>query len=36
MSVIDRGGDQQGEENTRKDTGIAINKIASRIKVFHR
>jgi hypothetical protein len=27
-------GDQQGEENTRKDTGIAISKIASRIEVF--
>jgi hypothetical protein len=32
-SVIE-GGDQYGKDNTRKDTGVAISKIADRIKVF--
>jgi hypothetical protein len=32
-SVIEAG-DQYGEENTRKDTGIAISKIANISKVF--
>jgi hypothetical protein len=32
--MIDRGGNQQNEKNTRKAKGIALSKTANKIKVL--